>query len=235
MKQGDWLASTDPIKMLEALEKLGIRARLLRLFGAVCCRRAWPDLADARSRDAIAALERFADGPGKQPDLAELKAAHEAAAAAVELAIPDSRAFYAARAVAAAAEPTLAWWTARWSADLWLKAVGKADEAAGARAGPAAKKREKATVAGLLRDIVPNPFRPVRLDSIVITPTVKALAEAAYDERILPGGELDPLRMSVLADALEDAGATGESVEHLRSKGLHIRGCWVVNALTGRE
>jgi hypothetical protein len=234
LKQPDWQESSDPVKMLELLEKRSIRARLLRLFGAACCRRAWLDLTDARSRDAIAALERFADSPGKQPDQAELKAAYEAAEAAVEQAIPNSRAWFAARVVDAAAEPTLAWWTARWSADLWLTAVGRADKDAGDRVGPGFRKREKAAVAGLLRDVIPNPFRPVTVDRAFITPVIQALAQAAYDERTLPSGELDPVRLSVLADALEEAGAGGEVVEHLRSKGPHVRGCFVIDALTGR-
>jgi hypothetical protein len=34
------------------------------------------------------------------------------------------------------------------------------------------------------------------------------LAEAAYEHRLLPSGELDQERLSILADALEDAGCT---------------------------
>jgi hypothetical protein len=113
MKRDDWLKATDPIKMLESLEKRGIRARRLRLFAAACCRRAWPDIADPRCRDAVATLERFADGAGESADQAELKAASDAADAAVEETVRDSRAFYAARAVASAVSPVQAWWTAR--------------------------------------------------------------------------------------------------------------------------
>ena len=39
----------------------------------------------------------------------------------------------------------------------------------------------------------------------------------------------------VLADALEDAGADAELVAHLREPGLHYRGCWCLDLLTGRE
>ena len=46
-----------------------------------------------------------------------------------------------------------------------------------------------------------------------------------------------PLRfdlMPILADALEDAGCDCEAmIEHLRSDGPHVRGCWVLKSLTG--
>ena len=61
------------------------------------------------------------------------------------------------------------------------------------------------------------------------------LARAAYDERILPGGELDPARLSVLADAIEEAGAGEALVGHLRGQSPHVRGCFVIDLLTGRE
>src|SRR5688572_16857480 len=43
----------------------------------------------------------------------------------------------------------------------------------------------------------------------------------------------DPHRLSVLADALEEAGATGELVAHLRSPGPHVRGCWALDLVLG--
>jgi hypothetical protein len=66
--------------------------------------------------------------------------------------------------------------------------------------------------------------------------TIQKLAEAAYHERLLPGGHLDPVRLSVLADALEESGCSEASLlEHLRGAGPHIRGCWAVDVLLGRE
>jgi hypothetical protein len=59
---------------------------------------------------------------------------------------------------------------------------------------------------------------------------VMQLALAAYEERLLPVGELDPTRLVVLADAVEDAGClNGEILEHLRAAGPHVRGCWAVD------
>jgi hypothetical protein len=57
---------------------------------------------------------------------------------------------------------------------------------------------------------------------------------AAYEERELPSGHLNRHRLAVLADALEEAGADAELVGHLRGPGPHVRGCWVVDFLTGR-
>ena len=88
----------------------------------------------------------------------------------------------------------------------------------------------------LLREIVGNPFRPVALDPAWRTPSVVSLAQAAYEERILPGGTLDSERLAVLADALEEAGCDNADIlSHLRGPGPHVRGCWVVDLLLGKE
>src|SRR5262249_15499717 len=89
--------------------------------------------------------------------------------------------------------------------------------------------------AAIIRDIF-NPFRSATLAAACRTSTVLSLAHAAYDERDLPSGHLDPVRLSVLADALEDAGCSEPSIlSHLRSPGPHVRGCWAVDLLLGRE
>jgi hypothetical protein len=87
-----------------------------------------------------------------------------------------------------------------------------------------------------LREIAGSPFRAVVLDRARQTPTVIALAQAAYEERILPSGELDPTRLAILADALEDAGCTDpEVLGHLREPGPHVRGCWALDLVLGKE
>jgi hypothetical protein len=82
----------------------------------------------------------------------------------------------------------------------------------------------------LLRCIFGNPFRPVALDPVLITPTVTNLAAAAYEERALPSGQLDSTCLAVLADALEEAGCDNADIlTHLRGPGPHVRGCWAVD------
>jgi hypothetical protein len=82
------------------------------------------------------------------------------------------------------------------------------------------------------RDIVGNPFRQVPIDPKVITRAGSDLAQAVYDERTLPSGLLDPERLRVLGDALEDAGYMNADVlNHLREPNVHVRGCWVLDEL----
>ena len=89
----------------------------------------------------------------------------------------------------------------------------------------------------LLRDIFgPLPFRPVQPDPAWQTPQVVVLAQAAYEEREMPHGTLDPTRLAVLADALEDTGCDqADLLAHLRGPGLHVRGCWVVDLILGKS
>jgi hypothetical protein len=78
-----------------------------------------------------------------------------------------------------------------------------------------------------MRDVLGNPFQTPSLQAAWLTSTVTSLAQSAYQERILPEGLLDPNRLGVLADALEDAGCLERNVlGHLRSPGPHVRGCW---------
>ena len=68
-----------------------------------------------------------------------------------------------------------------------------------------------------------------------LTPTVLSLAQAAYDHRDEQTGHLDPVCLAILADALEEAGCDGCILAHLRGPGPHVRGCWAIDLLTGRE
>jgi hypothetical protein len=101
---------------------------------------------------------------------------------------------------------------------------------------PLSEMLSPATFIPLFRDVFGNPFRPVSLDPRWRTSTVVSLAQAAYDERILHAGHLDPARLAVLSDALEEAGCTDEAtLSHLRSPGPHVRACWVVDLLLGKS
>src|SRR5262249_10239689 len=70
--------------------------------------------------------------------------------------------------------------------------------------------------AGCIREVFGNPFRALALDPAWLTPMVVSLARAAYDERLLPSGELCPQRLAVLAGALGGAGAGGGVIRHRR-------------------
>jgi hypothetical protein len=116
-----------------------------------------------------------------------------------------------------------------------MDAYEQAIQGAGGDANVAGPSEESAQCV-LIRDVFGNPFRGVTLDPAWLTPGVAALAQAAYDQRIMPSGELDITRLAVLADALEDAGCTDVAIlEHLRSPGPHVRGCWALDLLLGKS
>jgi hypothetical protein len=99
---------------------------------------------------------------------------------------------------------------------------------------------EHAVHAAVVRDFFgPLPFRPGAVERSWLawnSGTVTCLAQAAYEHRQLPSGHLDPARLAVLADALEDAGCTdAELLAHLRGPRSHVRGCHGIDALLGRE
>jgi hypothetical protein len=59
--------------------------------------------------------------------------------------------------------------------------------------------------------------------------TVARLATAIYQECAFD-------QIAVLADALEDAGCTDKALlTHLRSPGPHVRGCWALDLVLGKQ
>jgi hypothetical protein len=219
MTERQWKRCADPNRMLDFLaDRVGDRK--LRLFSVACSRHVWHLLTDRRSRRAAEVAERYADGLATPKQLA---AAYSAADQA-QFAIWGSYRRQDPSPVKAA----------DWLASLW-------PFGAASRETPYPPHRDDrvgvapATQVALLRDVFGNPFRPATLDPRWRTPDVAALAGPAYEERALPAGTLDPARLAVLADALEDAGcADTDLLDHLRSAGPHVRGCWAVDLLTGR-
>jgi hypothetical protein len=81
----------------------------------------------------------------------------------------------------------------------------------------------------VVKDVVGNPFRPVTFDPRWRTSDVVGLAKAIYDDKAFE-------RMPILADALMDAGCEDEVIiAHCRGDGPHVRGCWVVDLVLGKE
>jgi hypothetical protein len=84
-------------------------------------------------------------------------------------------------------------------------------------------------ICDLIHDLFANPFRPIALDPRWRTSDAVGLARAIYDDRAFD-------RLPILADALIDAGCDDEQVlAHCRSDGPHVRGCWVVDLVLGKE
>jgi hypothetical protein len=93
----------------------------------------------------------------------------------------------------------------------------------------------------LLRDVIGTvPFRtPPAIAPRVLAwhgGIIPTLAKAIYDRRDLPSGHLDPARLAVLADALEDASCDqADLLAHLREPGPHVCGCWAVDLVLGKS
>jgi hypothetical protein len=225
MTEADWNSCTDPQAMLQFLRGRA-SDRKLRLFAAACCRLVWDDLTAHRSRRAVETAEAYADGLATDADLLW---AHSQALSAAS----DFRARLVGRRLVNRVGPTIqegrlffAGQAAHAHRPFLLGRLGwlRHDAELGSRS-PA-----------LLRDLFgPLPFRPRDIAPSVRTwngGTVLRLAEAAYAERQLPAGTLDPGRLAVLADALEEAGVTDvELLAHLRGPGPHTRGCWALDLL----
>lgn len=211
--------------------------RKLRLFGVACCRQLRGVMPDSRSLAAVEVAERFADGRASRE---EVSLAAEAAGQAFEDAW---QAWLDAPKVGGCPPVIDSYHPAMAAASLLSSQAGNFGVAGRCSSwknsgapGYRAYLRRGFWQANVLRCIFGNPFRPVALDAALRTPDVLALAQAAYDKRKLPAGTLNPKRLAVLADALEDAGCTDtEILSHLRGPGPHVRGCWPVDLLLGKS
>jgi hypothetical protein len=234
MTEEQWLSCTDPTPMLEFLHGKA-SGRRFHLLACACCREIWPLLGDDRSRAAVEVSEAFADGRASEH---ELEATWAAASAAAQAAGTEAE-----RLAASAARASTGAWAAapaEWAASLAAGAQtrGPAAGSAGEQARTVLYATERRQQARLVRCIFDNPFRSVEVASAWLAWRAGAapkLAQAIYEERSLPSGHLDAARLAVLADMLEEAGATdAQLLTHLRSAGPHVRGCVAVDAILGR-
>lgn len=233
MTRDEWNESQSLPEMLAWLRKeRRLTDRKGRLFGVACCRRLWGWMRDERSRRAVVVAEWWADGIGKND---EREWARQDALAVVrpvwsgaplpfytdDASEPETAAASAAIRVAGSAVST---------------AVQAAFDGRTAFrvAGGSAEDEGRAQVT-LLRDIF-NPFHCGSPRGTWRNDTGVRLAQAAYEDRVMPSGHLNPTRLALLADSLEDAGCDdAELLGHLRVPGVHVRGCWGLDAVLGKE
>src|SRR5262245_60081072 len=222
MTEQEWAECTDPYPMLKFL-KGKASDRKLRLFAVACCRQIWHLIKDRDSRLAVEIAEQYADGEASEGERAGAEYHVVASYSSADAAAFSSITREGRPAIGASIGALGAVAAAKRSKQLWGNA-GKA---------PVREVRAQLT---FLCDIFGNPFRLVVLDPTWRTPIVTALATAAYEERQLPAGTLDPQRLAILADALEDAGCTDATIlDHCRSSGPHVRGCWVVDLVLAKS
>jgi hypothetical protein len=90
---------------------------------------------------------------------------------------------------------------------------------------------ERLQQARMLRCTFGNPFHLVTLDRAWLSDNaaIPKLARTIYDNRAFD-------RLPLLADALMAAGCTNEDIlSHCRSGEEHVRGCWVVDLVLGKQ
>ncbi len=234
MTEDEWLAATSPKMMVKRLVDLArMSERRLRLFACACCRRVLSQDSDARARRLVETAEQMANGVSTPADV------DAARLAAVRLRDRSTEDVALCISLVSGHFVGIGCW--RWAAYYAGKraAVGKAEPASTAAFLRIASAEEVAQAA-TLRDVIGNPFRPAP----VVDPAwlawrdgvVRELARVAYEERRMPEGTLVPARLVALADALERAGCReAELLGHLREPGPHVRGCWAVDLLLGRD
>jgi hypothetical protein len=91
------------------------------------------------------------------------------------------------------------------------------------------QKGEEKAICQLFHCLFGNPFRAVKFRTGWRKPRALALSRTAYEERRFED-------LPLLADALKEAGCTDEAIlAHCRGPGPHVRGCWVVDLVLGKE
>jgi hypothetical protein len=225
LTEKEWQELSDPQRMLQHVGDQASQ-RKLRLLAVACCRRIWRLITDAQALNAVAVAERFADELADEEQLAE---ACRSVPVAFHTFGPSQ---YAAMA---------AWRATMCPLSCHLEALNPAYHAArseafqkatAGEARQAADRRgqeELTAQAHLVSEIFGNPFRPLPVQVGWVTPTVRTMAEVTYNERRFAD-------LPILADALEDVGCDNADIlNHCRQPGEHVRGCWVVDLLTGRS
>jgi hypothetical protein len=229
MTEAEWLACTDPRPMLKFVtDNVG---RNLCLFACACCRRIRHLLPYEQSLRALELSELYVDGGVDQQSLLQASDAAELVCQQInrerEGADDADRGRLLSLETAAAAV-----WGASWPDD-----YSEAQEVAGnvikaLAPNTSAQEEERRYQATIVRCIFGNPFRPVTANPSWLAwneGTVRKIAQSIYEERAFE-------RLLILADALEDAGCDDADIlAHCRGDGPHVRGCWVVDLLLGKQ
>lgn len=228
MDEEAWLSWEHPYHMLEYLRRARRyrpTRRKLHLYSCRCVRRIRASLIYEESEQAIFIAERFADGKATPEELHAARVAAQRAVNCVKREDGPGARTAARAAVSLTHDPPdnrrgllLAINRARRVIGQIINSLPEAQGAA-----------EYKVQTDLLRCIFGNPFGKHRIEPGWRTSAVVDLANTVYYQRAFK-------TLPILADALEDAGCTSaEMLHHCRSPGPHGRGCWVVDAILGKE
>jgi hypothetical protein len=230
MNEEEWRTAVDAEAMLDwARQRLS--ARQLRLFGVACCRRVLELVPDLRCDNAVDTIESFVEGIATAADCEKISDAvfeislHQEAGqdghvrSSVAFACADLADLSEDGGCQVAGATLYALTTLAGYPPLPQNRAARQEVRAG----------ERHFQVRLLRDIFGNPFRPVVADPAWRTETVVGIARGIYDDRAFE-------RLPILADALEEAGCdSAELLAHCREPGTHVRGCWAVDLVLGKE
>lgn len=192
--------------------------RKFRLFACACCRLIWNQSPD-EVRAGVEVAEAFADGAVKDrvraKSFSAVKALHTLVADPARQALEKSVTKYELL-VGANVVVVLAKEAARkngWPESYWIDF----------EEGPERLR------ADLLREIFRDPEQKAVFNNAWLTPGVTELAKQIYEERSFD--QLPKLAGKLSAAGCDDRGL----LEHLRSKTSHVRGCWALDLVLGKE
>ncbi|QEL15693.1 hypothetical protein [Limnoglobus roseus] len=217
MTETEWQVCADPTYMMRYLRKYQPSERKSRLFAIVCCHRIehrFPP--DDRCRSALDTCERYVEGLTGSDELA---AAYHAADQAFTEFDDQNGWETSASAVSSACS----------AKDIAVFAESAAREAALLVWPRIQRQLEYRWQSQVLRCLFGNPFHASTIESSWLTSTAIALAEGIYADKAFD-------RLPILADALQDTGCENADIlTHLRGDGPHVRGCWALDLVLGKE
>jgi len=232
----EWEASSNPEDMLHALVCMGITAeqdlstqphtaRRTRLAACGCTREVW-HLLDEQGRSVVEVAERYVDGLATEE---ELVAADGLATSMIDDAVkPIDLVSYVASDLDYYLRQIVAYSRPDYSKDWGV---------------PDLHQRQ----AVVFRDVYRNPYKAARVAWVLNEANGNKVIHPAISHIYYWNGQTVPRlaadiyakadfgRMKILGDALEDAGCEdAEMLEHARSAGPHVKGCWLLDYLLGR-
>jgi hypothetical protein len=231
MTEAEWLTCEEPGPMLVYLEAEEGSNRKVRLFACACVRRLWSAAKDCEGQEtqsAVLLAEAFIEGKRALRDMRE-KYRNQLGAGEYSL---FSVAYYAGYATLVDGATEAAFTASRYAADgfgLVARLTSPNSPEEQVAAFQMGRNAEQVAQGALLREIFGSPFRSVAFDPAWRTSTAVTLARTMYEGR-------EFFAMPILADALQDAGCDNEDMlSHCRGSGPHVRGCWVVDLVLGKE
>jgi hypothetical protein len=212
MTEAEWLSWDSPVELLRHLSAGGSERKVLLYASALC--RLHPQLLTDELKVWAGAIESILRGEATENALdgaVQVEAEYEVSHLA-DYGPQAARAYYAALA-----DVVFCTWTSAPIEYEWDVSV--AEHAPVRRTG-----------AALVRDIFGNPFRPPAFSPSWRTDTAVSLARTMYESREFGA-------MPILADALQDAGCDSDDIlSHCPDTSLtHVRGCWVVDLVLGKQ